>query len=566
VTRDVRLLTARFGEDAVVWAADYSWITVAGFSLPPGLDARSTNLLVMVPDGYGYGVPYRELYVDPGLRVWHEGAWREFPGVTGAVLVLTEGDFLRLRDHLLRPDGLERAACGLLGRARAGEAVEFYLHRLFLPHDRDYRSQSAVQVEPEPAWLLGTLHAMERSGAAGYLHAHSHPFSDRAASSVTDDRYLPGEIASVRGYLQACTARDTVAFLRLVWGRREDGFWAEAYDADGRLAARVTRLRVVGQRGIRELRSTAQPGGDEPLGDSAEETLPVARLDRNIRWLGRKGQARLHATRLAVIGAGGIGSAFVAQARGLGFRRFALVDPDRVEASNLNRFFGARLRDVGRLKVKVLAREIRSLDPGTEVEIVADRVESEQGRRAMLRADVIVGGLDSLAARLEAQVVAARYLRPLLDMGSGIVLDRSAGEVRHLGCQVAFYIPGGPCLLCQGVINPARILSPDHQALRRRLGYLEGVEEEAPPSVVTLNALVAALGTDALVRYLSGSGPAPIYLRFDGLAQRLEAIPFRRRPDCPVCGDDGVEGLADDEGELLPPAGQMEASPARPLE
>jgi hypothetical protein len=67
ITTEIRLLTARHGQDAIVWAPDYSWVAVAGFRLPPGLNAQTTNLLVMIPDGYG--APYKELYVDPALGV-----------------------------------------------------------------------------------------------------------------------------------------------------------------------------------------------------------------------------------------------------------------------------------------------------------------------------------------------------------------------------------------------------------------------------------------------------------------------------------------------------------------
>ncbi|MBI2525331.1 MAG: ThiF family adenylyltransferase [Candidatus Rokubacteria bacterium] len=446
------------------------------------------------------------------------GGWL-WPGVSAhvpdATLVMAERDLAGLRAHLLQADGLERAAFGLLGRCRSVEPGEYFLHRLLLPGDGDYRRQDGASVEPAPTYVLHTLHRLATSGAAGYLHAHSHPFSQGAAFSGTDDRFLRGEIATVRGYPRGADVRREVPFLRLVWGQREEGFSAEVYRGDGRIVARVRELRAVGPAGIRRIVAFAAAARASRIDDG---TLPVARLDRNIRWLGGDGQQRLREPRLAVCGAGGIGSAWVAQARGLGFRRLILIDPDRVEPSNLNRLFGARLRDVGRLKVKVLAREVRALDPTAEVEIVPAPLQSEEARRALLRADLIVCGLDNMAARLEAQVVAARYLKPLLDMGSGIVLRPGTRQVQHMGAQAALYAPGGPCLLCQGVVNPSRILSPEHRALRRGLGYVEGAEEAAPPSVVTLNALVAALGLEALVRYLTGFGPAPTHLRYDSLA------------------------------------------------
>lgn len=79
ITAELRLLCAAYGEQAVTWAPDYSWVQVEGFRLPPGYNATVTNVLVMIPDSYGYGVPYRELYVDPGLRFWRGGAWVEIP-------------------------------------------------------------------------------------------------------------------------------------------------------------------------------------------------------------------------------------------------------------------------------------------------------------------------------------------------------------------------------------------------------------------------------------------------------------------------------------------------------
>jgi hypothetical protein len=117
------------------------------------------------------------------------------------------------------------------------------------------------------------------------------------------------------------------------------------------------------------------------------------------------------------------------------------------------------------------------------------------------------------------------------------------------------------------VVNPARILSPEHRALRRGLGYVVGADEEAPPSVITLNALVAAIGLEMLVTYLTGFGSARSYVRYDSLAARLETIPFAKRPDCPVCGEDGVEGLGDDEAERLqPPTPRPETQSTIPVE
>lgn len=457
-----------------------------------------------------------------------------------ARLVMTQEQYQVLRRNLLQPDGLERAAVALAGRRFAGRDIDLYLHSALFPADAECRQQGRVVVEPEPAWILRSFRVFADSPAPVYLHAHSHPFSATATFSGVDDAYLAGEIQSLAGYLRLRERTRAAWFLRLVWGTREDGFAGECYSADGCLIARVGELRVVGRDGIRRIYAAGHGNGA-----SDAQALPIARLDRNIRWLGLAGQDRLRKTHLVICGVGGLGSAVVANARGLGFRRITVVDPDRVESSNLSRLFGARSRDVGRQKVAVMRRYIQEVETDADVVAVPESVGSPAGRAALLDGDLLVCGLDSVEARLEAQILAARYLKPLLDLGSGIALAPGTTQVRHMGGQAIFYIPGGPCLLCQG-LDLSRVRSPEHQAVRRAVGYVDGTDE-TPPSAITINSVCAGIGMDLVVKYLTGFGPFPTYLRYDFLAHRTQQFTFSRQSACQICGTAGVEGFGDEE-------------------
>ncbi len=467
--------------------------------------------------------------------------------VPKAVLVMTEQHFNILRAQLIKGDGLERAVFLLGGRHQGKAGLELYIHRILTPGDGDYRRQGWGVVEPKPEYVLETLSQFAASGAALYLHGHSHPFSSHACFSGIDDRYLPGEITSLNRYLQVVESPRDFLYVRLVWGQAEEGFSAEGYSPDGRLVATVHEIRVVGREGIRIIPSYLSPNGEEGM------AVPAARLDRNIRWLGLEGQRKLRKTHLVICGAGGIGSALVAHARGLGFKRITIVDPDVVEPSNLNRLFGARRQDVGRRKVQVMKRQVHELDPDAEVIALAHPVESPEAREALLQGDVIVSGLDNAASRLEVQILAARYLKPYLDLGSGIILDQAKEKVRSMGGQAAFYIPGGPCVVCQGVLDPSKIVSQEHRKVRRALGYIEGTDE-TPPSAITINSIIAGIGMDLVVKYLTGFAPFPTYLRYDLLSHTTQELAFTKREGCPVCGDEGVEGLGDEETELLKPS------------
>lgn len=469
-------------------------------------------------------------------------------------LVMRETDFLVLRRHLLQPDYLERAAVALLGKAQPGRTLELYVHRLFVPSDNDYRQQGPAVVEPRPDFVLHSFQEFSQSRLPAYLHAHSHPFCQQAHFSPIDDRYLPGMIRGLRRYIHL-TDGDTSqndpgspveqgrSWVRLVWGRTESGFYAECYDLDGRSLGVIPEIRIVGESGIRTLRSrTGRSSRSMAKRDRAQ-------FDRNIRLLGDAGQQALRNTHLVICGAGGLGSCVVEYAKGLGIRRFTLIDPDRVEVSNLNRLVGATHRDIGKPKVEVMARQLHRYDPMIQIDPLQAWVQEERAHRAIGAADLIVNSLDDDGARLEVQLLAARYLKPMLDLGSGIHMRE--GQLRQMGGQAIWYWPGGPCLVCQG-LDPAHIVPREVRELQRAIGYVRGTDE-TPPAVVTLNAVVAGVGMDLLARYLTGLGSVPPYVRIDLWRRQMREHRFEKRPDCPICGDAGLEGRGDEEMAILEP-------------
>ena len=78
----------------------------------------------------------------------------------------------------------------------------------------------------------------------------------------------------------------------------------------------------------------------------------LARYDRhlNLPQVVREGQERLKASRVLMIGAGGLGSPLGLYLAAAGVGHLGLVDFDRVDASNLQRQILHGSKDVGRLK------------------------------------------------------------------------------------------------------------------------------------------------------------------------------------------------------------------------
>lgn len=114
--------------------------------------------------------------------------------------------------------------------------------------------------------------------------------------------------------------------------------------------------------------------------------------------IGPEGQARLACTRILVVGAGGLGCPVSSYLVGAGIGRLLLVDPDRVEESNLHRQPLYRMGDLGRLKVEAAREALAAYNPGVEVEALALRLAPDNVAELVAQADIVVDAADSFAA------------------------------------------------------------------------------------------------------------------------------------------------------------------------
>ncbi len=473
------------------------------------------------------------------------------PNADDARLTISEKDWSLLRQHLLQEDGLERVAFLLVGKSTTGAFSEFFVHRVMPVQDERCRRQSPVIIEPDTQTVLDHFGDFSRSAAAVFCHAHSHPFSGVGRFSGGDHAFLEGHVRSLKNYLRTIGIQRDCLFLRIVLGKDEEGFEAEVHDLGAARVCKIRAIRIVGASGIRSLPNRH--------GDAAPS--PAEHLDRNIRWLGEAGQSKVQRTRVAICGLGGVGAEVVKNLRGLGFRSYVLIDHDLLEATNLNRL-PYRAADVGKSKVDLAAHFIRDLDPDADVRCLTTRVEDADAQSALAESDLIISGVDSDAARLSIQVLAARYLKPVVDVGSGIILKSGTRCVSAMGGQVSVYVPGGACLACQG-LNTGAIEDASLTTVRERVGYVRGTKE-TPASVVTINAIMAGFASDVAMRLVTGFSESPVWLNCDLLGNRMATMRFAKRENCPICGTYGVEGLGVDEERPLPPPGPVVDSDAAP--
>ena len=112
---------------------------------------------------------------------------------------------------------------------------------------------------------------------------------------------------------------------------------------------------------------------------------------------GIDGQARVSAAHVLVVGAGGLGVPVLQYLAGAGIGAITLIDPDRVEESNLHRQPAYRMKDIGRYKVRAAARAIARLNPWIELLALPDRLTPANAPKLVGRADVVLDCADSYA-------------------------------------------------------------------------------------------------------------------------------------------------------------------------
>jgi molybdopterin/thiamine biosynthesis adenylyltransferase len=224
---------------------------------------------------------------------------------------------------------------------------------------------------------------------------------------------------------------------------------------------------------------------------------------------------------VVIVGAGGnIGSHLVPHlGRMAGVASVVLVDRDVYDETNLTSQ-DIVLRDVGEAKVAVQERRLRRIAPALDVCAVEDALENVP--LGLLRGDVILGCLDSRAARRALNLVAWRLGVPWIDAGV---------HGQELLVRVNAYRPGPgqPCLECAWDDR-------DYQTSEQE--YPCAVEAGAPPATgapSSLGALAAALQALECQKLLSGDDERLAIgqqVTLSALAHRHFVTRFSANPAC----------------------------------
>ena len=147
--------------------------------------------------------------------------------------------------------------------------------------------------------------------------------------------------------------------------------------------------------------------------------------------LGAEAMEKLHNSRVAVFGIGGVGGYTVEALARSGVGALDLIDDDKVCLTNLNRQIIATRSTVGQYKVDVAAQRIHDIDP--DIRVTTHRCffgPETQDQFDFTQYDYVVDAIDTVTGKLALVMKCKEAGTPIIcSMGAGNKMDPTRFEV-----------------------------------------------------------------------------------------------------------------------------------------
>ncbi|CAM3885383.1 HesA/MoeB/ThiF family protein [Rheinheimera salexigens] len=224
-----------------------------------------------------------------------------------------------------------------------------------------------------------------------------------------------------------------------------------------------------------------------------------------------RGQEALLASKVLVIGMGGLGCAAAPYLVASGVGHITLVDDDSIDSSNLQRQILYREADIGLAKVQQAATQLRQLNSGIEINVLEQRLTAEDLAELIPQYSLVLDCTDNLSTRNAINAGCVQAKVPLV----------SGAAIRFEGQVASFSMQGQhACYQC--------------------LSQLFGKQQLSCMEAGILSPVVGIVGSmQALeaVKIIANIGQ-PLYGKlqlFDGLYSQWQQFDLTKDPLCAVC-------------------------------
>ena len=253
-----------------------------------------------------------------------------------------------------------------------------------------------------------------------------------------------------------------------------------------------------------------------------EPTLPASTLtdeEKSIyEWqmwipdLGQQGQQRLKGSSVMISRVGGVGSVVAYELAAAGVGKLVLAHAGNVKPSDLNRQLLMTHDWIGKPRIESIKRRLLDLNPRLEIVTVAENVDEENAGPLVDQCDLIVDCAPLFSERFAMNRQAVLQNKPLVECA-----------MYEMEAHITTVIPGkSACLQC--------IFPEDPPTWKRQFPVLGAV-----------SGTVACMGAVEAVKVIAGLGE-PLsgrLLRMDLRRMSFHSMKVARRPDCPICGNQG---------------------------
>jgi adenylyltransferase/sulfurtransferase len=241
----------------------------------------------------------------------------------------------------------------------------------------------------------------------------------------------------------------------------------------------------------------------------------MARYSRHLRVpeVGEQGQLKLLASKVLLVGAGGLGSPAGLYLAASGVGTIGLIDMDVVDESNLQRQIIHWTSSVGLPKTDSARRTLFEVNPDVKVRTHNVRLDASNALEIMKDYDVIVSGSDNFSTAYLVNDAAVLLRKPV-----------AYGSIFRFDGQASTFVPHqGPCFRCLYATATPPELAPSCEEA--------GVLGVLPGTI----GLIQATETIKLLLNV-GTSLSGRLLTYDALEMSFRQFKIRRDPDCRACG------------------------------
>ncbi len=230
--------------------------------------------------------------------------------------------------------------------------------------------------------------------------------------------------------------------------------------------------------------------------------------------IGISGQEKLQASKVLIIGAGGLGSPAALYLAAAGIGTLGLVDFDQVEVHNLQRQILYGSNDIGELKTEAAYKRLNETNPHIQIRQHACKVTKENAISLFSDYDLIIDGTDNFPTRYLNTDAAYFTGKPIIH-----------GSIFKFEGQVSLFDPTqqGPCYRC---------LFPDAPSP----GSIPNCGEAGVMGA--LCGIIGSLQAMETIKHLLEFGESLLgrLLIVDALSMQFRTIKSKKNPKCPLCG------------------------------